>query len=558
MWRKSARSLGLACLLLTLPALHASALADVFCGALGHEPCPQNECGALSALKSFFGLANDCNVKVDPCSPGLEVHAGKCMMRASPALPALPPVSGSVTKYEFNLIDVGLDSKPLRYEFGFRFVREGDRGTKTTHPADQYPIVVRLLPGPPPQPGEAVAKDNSGQAPSISVYLENKHILLGTKSPLSSNIPATLTIKRDLNQDVYTYQLNVMNSEDDDSFGTSHTIASRVWGAMNRSADFFDKYLPDGKTNREIDIVFDEDNQPPAYAESYYNFKNVPLISMNKNSDPNNLTFNILSHEYGHKVMGDLYGNFVYSYSKKCRSEHYPDRRIDQNCAFVEGWADFYSISVADDPVFKYAVLKFDYSKDKDWMRNLQDKSNPYDPSIEGFIAHVLWKFYSDAGIPRALFMQAMVNLGSNSKKLNIFNYTTMLYSLADANQRAKMRTLADGWSNPSDPNGWTNAMNIGDKEDLRRSAQTVPDINSFEYIGLFYSNDNFIYDDAGSQKIGSLEDCANWCNNTNLCENFTYSYFNPATGKGACTLFGANTPRYATTSDYKFYHRIK
>ena len=85
MWRKSARSLGLACLLLTLPAFHASALADVFCGAAGHEPCPKNECGALSALKSFFGLANDCNVKVDPCSPGLEVHGGKCVTPASPA-----------------------------------------------------------------------------------------------------------------------------------------------------------------------------------------------------------------------------------------------------------------------------------------------------------------------------------------------------------------------------------------------------------------------------------------------------------------------------------------
>ena len=38
------------------------------------------------------------------------------------------------------------------------------------------------------------------------------------------------------------------------------------------------------------------------------------------------------------------------------------------------------------------------------------------------------------------------------------------------------MRTLADGWSNPSDPNGWTNAMNIGDKEDLRRN-EPVRDI---------------------------------------------------------------------------------
>lgn len=65
MWRGSARSLGLACLILALPAFDASAVADAFCGALGHEPCPKNECGALSALKSFFGVANDCNVKID-------------------------------------------------------------------------------------------------------------------------------------------------------------------------------------------------------------------------------------------------------------------------------------------------------------------------------------------------------------------------------------------------------------------------------------------------------------------------------------------------------------
>ena len=322
MWRGSARSLGLACLILALPAFDALAVADAFCGALGHEPCPKNECGALSALKSFFGVANDCNVKIDPCSPGLEVHEGKCMMHASPAAPALPPASGSVTKYEVTLIDAGLDSKPLRHELSYLFVRDGRKlydasGDKPIKPADQYPIVLRLLPAPPSPPdGEETPEDNSSQTLSINVYLQNRHILLGAKTPTSSQNPASLIIKRDLNPALFTYRLDVMNSEDDSSFGMPRAMTSKVWDAMNRSAEFFDKYIPAGKKNKKIDIVFDDDNEAPSYRTRYFNFTDVPLISMGKNPIQSNLSFNVISHEYGHKVMGDLYGDFIYSYSR--------------------------------------------------------------------------------------------------------------------------------------------------------------------------------------------------------------------------------------------------
>lgn len=61
-------------------------------------------------------------------------------------------------------------------------------------------------------------------------------------------------------------------------------------------------------------------------------------------------------HEYGHNVMYNLYnGNFP---PHDCTSPHYVTAASGQRCGWTEGWADFWSIAVLNDPVYRWACVK--------------------------------------------------------------------------------------------------------------------------------------------------------------------------------------------------------
>lgn len=71
-----------------------------------------------------------------------------------------------------------------------------------------------------------------------------------------------------------------------------------------------------------------------------------------------------------------------------------------------------------------------------------------------------------------------------------------------------------------------------------------------FVHVGQFYSNDDYLYDDANKMKTRSLANCAALCLRTFGCGAFTYAY------KSVCTLFPPQPKWLGAKADYQAYER--
>lgn len=564
LWKLGGR-LAVAAMLFTA-SLAVARAEDENCGALGQAPCEgKTSCRAAGPPLSSYSNFEICNEPPPPCHPGLYVHDGKCALRSRPATAPLPSITQSVETYSVLLTDGGLNDAPLRHTFKATFVRNGKKLRVLTLDASQLPMTLRLLPGPgkPPPPLPI----------SVEVYLENDDVGLRINRRNIQEKPEIITIARDLDPALFDHRFSILTAEDDRYQGIGQGLTSFMWEWLNRSADIFNAIRGD-IANRKIEVYFVPSKKAPsAYVESDVTLKpnGKPLIRFYKDFNLSSITPAMVAHEYGHKVMGDAYGDFFFSYSRLCQTMHLPTYKIDQTCAFIEGWADFFALLVTGDPTFRYGSGKaFNYAADwatsprvgeledmngpgdkskKQQELNAALRAHPNDPALEGFVAHVLWKFYKDAGIEPSLFLRALANMKTSRSKSTLFIFTKALFDIASAEQRQRMRTLTDGWAS---------GFGIGNKDELRRSAPPPAALESFEHVGSFYSSDNFLYDDARSDKKGSLEACADWCLSADQCRNFTYSYYDPATDRGTCTLYGDGIPRYQTPNDYELYHRLQ
>lgn len=98
----------------------------------------------------------------------------------------------------------------------------------------------------------------------------------------------------------------------------------------------------------------------------------------------------------------------------------------------------------------------------------------------------------------------------------------------------------------PSDPGTW-------EREDFKRNIDSQKD--HFQYVGKFFSNDSYLFDDAKSSK-GSLNDCALRCINNPECGYFTYAYQNEGENGKFCTLYPKNINLIPTSNDYLLYKK--
>jgi hypothetical protein len=81
------------------------------------------------------------------------------------------------------------------------------------------------------------------------------------------------------------------------------------------------------------------------------------------------------------------------------------------------------------------------------------------------------------------------------------------------------------------------------DEKELKRALGA-----EFEYVGQFYSNAPYLFDNCRSSAIETVEDCARRCLATSLCGNFTYAYH------ACCTLFRADAEFLPADRDYRQY----
>ena len=70
-----------------------------------------------------------------------------------------------------------------------------------------------------------------------------------------------------------------------------------------------------------------------------------------KGDDP--LSKTVVGHEYGHNIMWTIYG--VWMPTTYCPSPHYIQYFSHVNCAWTEGWANFITIAVNNEPVYYWA-----------------------------------------------------------------------------------------------------------------------------------------------------------------------------------------------------------
>lgn len=100
----------------------------------------------------------------------------------------------------------------------------------------------------------------------------------------------------------------------------------------------------------------------------------------------------IVLHEYGHAVMHNVYGSIP---NAGCPSIHWANVASAANCAWVEGWASFFSIAVTHDPLYKGACSMLPCSPAAIDYENRHVPGSPweYGDTVEGNVTASLWDF---------------------------------------------------------------------------------------------------------------------------------------------------------------------
>lgn len=120
-----------------------------------------------------------------------------------------------------------------------------------------------------------------------------------------------------------------------------------------------------------------------------------------KGDDP--LSKTVVGHEYGHNMMWTIYGAWMPT--TYCPSPHYIQYYSHVNCAWTEGWANFITIAVNDEPVYYWASGSSLNLETPSWTTANWDDGD----GVEGRVAGGLWDIldaaddgddtYSDGGL---------------------------------------------------------------------------------------------------------------------------------------------------------------
>lgn len=95
------------------------------------------------------------------------------------------------------------------------------------------------------------------------------------------------------------------------------------------------------------------------------------------------LSASIVLHEYGHNVMYNVYGLIP----GWCPDPHYINLSSNVQCAWTEGWANFFAIAVNNDPVFRWASGASENLETPTWGTPGWQEG----VTVEGRVAGALW-----------------------------------------------------------------------------------------------------------------------------------------------------------------------
>lgn len=128
----------------------------------------------------------------------------------------------------------------------------------------------------------------------------------------------------------------------------AEAVLRTAWDSVRRGYEFAkDEGRDTANELGRLTIRTPDDNSGLAYRI------NGDSLVLRRSYLADRLTPNLVIHEYGHRVMAKIYGAFDYE-DVRCRTSHGPGAEIDEACAWIEGWANFFSIAARDNPKFIY------------------------------------------------------------------------------------------------------------------------------------------------------------------------------------------------------------
>jgi hypothetical protein len=98
------------------------------------------------------------------------------------------------------------------------------------------------------------------------------------------------------------------------------------------------------------------------------------------------LSNSVVGHEYGHRIMYGVYGNWMPI--TNCPKRHYCNRSSNEICAWSEGWATFLALAVNDSPVYRWSSgseTNYENTKTTNWDNG---------ETVEGRVSASLWDIY--------------------------------------------------------------------------------------------------------------------------------------------------------------------
>lgn len=108
-----------------------------------------------------------------------------------------------------------------------------------------------------------------------------------------------------------------------------------------------------------------------------------------KGDDP--LSKTVVGHEYGHNIMWTIYGAWMPT--TYCPSPHYIQYFSHVNCAWTEGWANFITIAVNNEPVYYWASGSTLNLENPTWTTPNWDDGD----GVEGRVAGAMWDMLDSA-----------------------------------------------------------------------------------------------------------------------------------------------------------------
>jgi hypothetical protein len=99
------------------------------------------------------------------------------------------------------------------------------------------------------------------------------------------------------------------------------------------------------------------------------------------------LSASTITHEYGHNVMQNVYGGSAYFPTNDCPSPHYIQYIGNWDCAWTEGWADYFSMAVRGEDFYRWASGSTLNLETPTWSTVAWDDGE----KVEGRLAGWLW-----------------------------------------------------------------------------------------------------------------------------------------------------------------------